>query len=804
MSATLTATSRQRWQAGGVCVFLALAVLIVFGQTARFDFVNYDDPEYVTENPVVQQGLSVKGVGWAFTHKQVANWIPLTTISHELDCQVFGLRPGGHHMVNVLLHAANAVLLFLVLRAMTGGLWRAAAVAALFAVHPLRAESVAWVSERKDVLSGFFFLLAVGAYVRWTRKPSRAGYVAVMLLFVLGLLAKSMVATLPFVLLLLDYWPLGRMSGIGNREWRIGNSEGGAGTPFWGLVREKIPLFAIAGGASVLAALVPGLVVRGHQMSFLERLGNALVSYVVYLRQMVFPAGLANLYPFAPNGEPLWKAAGAFVVLAGISAWVVLWRRRQPCLLVGWLWYLGMLAPVIGIIPISADAAHADRYTYLPEIGLAVAGTWALADWSAGWKRRRVILGGLMAAALGILTLWGHVQTSYWQDTKTLWSRALDCDANNSSAHDSVGFALYQEGQLDKAIAHYKEALAIRPDFARAYCDLGAALLAKGDLAGAVAQNRKALELDRNYVDAHVNLGVALAKNGRSQEALEQYRRALEIKPGAAEAHVDMALTLLSLGRVEEAVAECRKALEIKPNFDKAFCNLGNALLVRGDLAEAIRAYRKALEFKPDYTEARQNLGRALLRDGDFDGALACFQRNPGVTQDSFATWNTLGGDFLRKKNLIEAIVCYRQALKVAPNSAVAWADLGLASYQNGETRQAVDSWERALQLNPNQLNVQNSLARALATTSDASVRNGARAVALAEQANQLSRAGDPEVLRTLAAACAETGRYGDALTAARRALDIATREANDTLAAALQKEIILYEAGAPLREGAR
>ncbi len=447
---TRQAGDPQALQVVCVCAFLALAVLAVFGQTAHFGFVNYDDPANVSANPVVAQGLSMKAVGWAFTHIQVANWIPLTTLSHILDCQLFGLRAGGHHLVNVLWHAATAVLLFLVLRLMTGSLWRSAFVAALFAVHPLRAESVAWVSERKDVLSAFFFMLAIGAYVGYVEKrkaPSFASsfgksteggkatedresrkqkffYALTLVFFVLGLLAKSMVATLPFVLLLLDYWPLGRMEERLKAEGRRLKEEGGeqriprsdnapcapepprasspsppktcvgegwvleaptrlmgklAGLPFWGLVKEKIPLFALAAGSCVAAALVPGLVVMdAHRLPLFERLGNAAVSYAVYLGQTVFPVGLAIPYPNPPNGQPLWKVCLAFVLLAAVTAGVTVWRKKRPCLLVGWLWYLGMLVPVIGIMQISPDANHADRYTYLPGIGLAMAGTWAV------------------------------------------------------------------------------------------------------------------------------------------------------------------------------------------------------------------------------------------------------------------------------------------------------------------------------------------------------------------------------------------------------------------------------------------
>ena len=434
-------------QVVGVCVLLVLAVVAVFGQTAGFEFVNYDDPANVYENSVVQKGLSGQAVVWAFTHRQIGNWIPLTTLSHVLDCQLFGLRSGAHHLVNVLWHTANAVLVFLVLRQMTGSLWRSAFVAGVFAVHPLRAESVAWVSERKDVLSGFFFLLTIGAYVRHVRQPSRAGYGVMVLLFAFGLLAKSMVATLPFVLLLLDYWPLGRLHDRGE---------------FLRRVREKIPLFALSAGTCVAAALVPQLIIMdADRLPLLERIGNALVSYAVYLRQMVFPAGLAACYPYAPNGGPVWKICLAFVLVAGISAVVFARGKKRPFLLTGWLWYLGMLAPVIGIVQISSVAARADRYTYLSEIGLAMAGTWAVGDWIMGWKQQRVVLGGLMAVVLGLLALRGYIQSSYWKDSETLWTQALHCTSRNSFAHYSLGIALLNKGEKEEAAAQFRNALEI-------------------------------------------------------------------------------------------------------------------------------------------------------------------------------------------------------------------------------------------------------------------------------------------------------------------------------------------------------
>ncbi len=720
----------QLWQVAFAGIFLVLLVLAVFGQTAHFEFVGYDDQLYVFQNPVVERGLSAEAVVWAFTHAQVSNWIPLTTLSHMLDCQVFRLRAGGHHLVNVLWHAANAVLLFLVLWQMTGSLWRSAFVAALFAVHPLRAESVAWVSERKDVLSAFFFLLAIGAYVRQTRQPSRAGSVVVILLFALGLLAKSMVATLPFVLLLLDYWPLGRL-----RDRR----------QFLPLLGEKMPLFALAAAFCVVTALMPGLVVTVHPTSFLERLGNALVSYVVYLRQMVFPAGLAAHYPIVAGGQPAWKVCLAVFLLATISAGAVTCRKKYPCLLTGWLWYLGMLFPVVGIIQISSDAAHADRYTYLPEIGLAIAGTWLMADWSAGWKHQRAFLGGLMAAVICALTVWGRQQTSFWRNDELLWARALACTSGDSSdnfnsvAYNGLGNALSKKGEKDKAIALYLKALQINPAYKVARYDLGIALFDKGKTEQAIAQYQTALQLDPDYAEAHNNLGVALFAKGKKEEAFAQYRRALEINPDYADAHYNLGNALLQLGKREEAIAEYRKALQITPDDARIFNNLGIALATKGEndgaitqfrkalavdpdfvdarfdlgaalvkngsLDEAVTQYRKALEIKPDYLKARFGLGNALLRKGDLDGAMACFEKITALNPDPLSRWRNLGNGLLQEGDLEEAIICYRQAIKINPSCAEAHANLGLALIRKREIKEAINTLQHALELAVTQKN---------------------------------------------------------------------------------------------------
>ncbi len=780
LKTTPGATDPAAVQARWICLFLALAVFAVFGQTAHFEFVNYDDVKNVYENPVVTNGLSADSIGWAFTHPQISSWVPLTTLSHMLDCQLFGLDAGKHHLVNVLLHAANVVLLFLVLRQLTGSLWRSAFVAALFGIHPLRAESVAWVSERKDVLSGIFFLLAVGAYVRWVRSRSRAGYIGLALLFALGLLAKSMVATLPFVLLLLDYWPLGR--------W--GNARQAAG-----LVREKIPLFVLSVGSCVAAVLAPGLVVTdAHRVPLLERVANAVVSYAIYVRQMLFPIGLATPYPIASAGQPVWEVGLALLVLAGITAGVLAFRKSRPWLLTGWLWYVGMLVPVIGLLQISPDAAHADRYTYLPEIGLAVMATWVGADWCAGLKLARGALGGMMIGVIAVLAICGSVQTSYWRGNESLWKRALACTSSNYVAHYNLADALFKKGRIDEAILHYRSALEIQPNSVEAHFNLGNALVKHGELDEAIAQFQRSMEIQPDLVKPHYNLGNALFTQGRMEDAIVQYRKTLEIEPDNVEALNNLGNALAMKGADAEAIAQYQKALALQPNYSDAHSDLGHVLLKLGRLDEAVAQFRQAVAAKADDPDLQNDLGRSLLLENDFDGAMACFEKTTPLSPEPAVRWRSVGDNFLKQEDWDAAIPCYHQAIKIDPHSANACANLGLACFQKGDAREAIDAWEKSLAINPDQPTVQNNLAWLLATASDPALRNGTRAVALASEASQSSGGGNPVILHTLAVAYAAQGNYGPAAATAGRALALALEQKRDALAATLQKEIADYE----------
>jgi protein O-mannosyl-transferase len=472
---------------------LALAVWAVFGQTLHDGFLRYDDEDYVKNNPNVTAGLTLKGIAAAFVRvdPQCPDWAPLTTLSHMLDCQFCGLRPAGHHLTNVLLHAATAILLFLVLWNMTGALWRSAFVAAVFAIHPLRAESVAWVTERKDVLSGLFFMLTLAAYVRFARWAGQRGpgawncfrspfYWLALLLFSLGLLAKTMLVTLPFVLLLLDYWPLNRLASAATAAAQTRPSN------WLRLCLEKVPFFALSAGGCVATILAQRDVIKSvPHLTIFARVANALVSYATYLWQMVWPAGLAVFYPHPGSQLSVWKAGLCALILLIISAGVMLERGKHPYLLVGWLWYLGMLVPVIGLVQVGGQA-RADRYTYLPQIGLYLMVAWGAAAWSSGWIWRRVALGaGAVASITGFLIV-DYIQTAYWKDDVTLWAHAEACVPENFTVEDNLGAALADRGNLADATVHYQRSLELKPDDFEAHLNLGSAWARQGRLAEAV------------------------------------------------------------------------------------------------------------------------------------------------------------------------------------------------------------------------------------------------------------------------------------------------------------------------------
>jgi tetratricopeptide (TPR) repeat protein len=556
-----------RWLVPGVCLILAAITWLVFGQTLGHQFINFDDDVYVFKNPRISRGLTIDGIVWAFTHVHAANWHPLTWLSHMLDCQLYGLNPAGHHLTNVLLHTAAAIALFLVLKEMTGSLWRSAFVAALFAIHPLRVESVAWVAERKDVLSGLFFVLTLAAYVRYVRRPgSAARYGAVLVFFVLGLMSKPMLVTLPFVLLLLDYWPL-------NRGTANPGSDRNQPPTMRRLILEKLPMLVLAGAASLATLFAQKVALRpSADFSFPVKMGNAALSSVAYLRQMFWPSDLAAYYPFAVENVVPAKVLLSLIVLAGISITVFL-QRRHRYLVTGWLWYLIMLGPIIGILQVG-NQARADRYTYLPQIGLYLMVIWGGADVCARSQPRRVFAGLLLGIALVALTLTARSQAAYWQDSESLWTRALSRTSGNVMAELNLGEAVFKKGRTEEAIAHFDRALQIEPNEATVHGSLGAALLKMGRRTEAMTHLRRSLEIEPNQAPIQSTLGVVLLEDGRPDESLAHLLAAVAIDPDYGDAHYNLGNTLLRIGREKDALAEYDSALKINPGDTEALNNM--------------------------------------------------------------------------------------------------------------------------------------------------------------------------------------------------------------------------------------
>ena len=661
----------------GVCLLLVAISLAVFGQTIRYEFVNFDDDLYVYNTPAIQSGLTLKGLAAAFIHPHAHNWHPLTTISHMLDCQLYGLNAGGHHATNVILHTIAVLLLFWVLQGMTGAVWRSALVAALFAIHPLHVESVAWVSERKDILSAVFFFLMLHAYSRCARVPSIMRYLAVVGFFAAGLMSKPMLVSAPIILLLLDYWPLRRFEqpSLITGKTRVSESDNQTRI-IRRLYSEKIPLFVLSAVACVLTFILQKRTAGAiPPLPFLWRVQNAFVSYVIYVWKTLWPARLAVFYPHPNDTLALWEVIFAILLLLAITTAVIVFRRQRPYLLTGWFWYLVMLIPVTGIVQVG-EQGHADRYTYLPHIGLFVAVVWFAVDLATvrGSKPRVALTTAAVALIILALAWMASIQTSYWRNSEVLWTHALAVTSDNDIAHNNLGYLCNDRGELDIAISHFESAARIRAGKRDPHYNLASAFV-------------------------QMNLGDALARKGRSDDAMVHYAEAIRLQPDYGDAYYNRGTVLFARGRIDEAIADWEKALEMRPNDADAHTSLGNALLQKGALREAIAQYETALTLTPEDPHSRNN---------------------------------------------------------------VAWV---------------------------------------LATASDSSIRDGARAVGFAQEAVQLSGGREPLFLRTLAAAYAESGRFSEAIAVAQQAAVIANMQAKPDMAKRLDKDLVLFRGNLPLRE---
>jgi protein O-mannosyl-transferase len=646
---------------------LAVITLLLFSRVVGYPFLNFDDTDYVTKNPAVQSGLTVKGVLWALNTTHSSNWHPLTWLSHMLDWELFGPWAGGHHLTNVFLHVGNALLLFFFLKHATERFWPSIIVAALFAWHPLHVESVAWISERKDLLSTLFGLIALLAYTSYARVPRVSRYAIAMGAFMCSLLAKPMLVTLPFLMLLLDYWPLRRMpfdQGMG----------GGLRTKtkiLVTLVLEKIPFLFLSLASCLItfyAQKSGGAVASIERINAGDRIANAVASYAKYLWHTVWPVELAVFYPH-PLSVPAADLLLAVAVLVGLSVSVFLARRRY--LTVGWFWYLGLLVPVIGIVQVG-DQAMADRYTYLPLTGVFIGVVWACEESAGAFPRLKqpiMLVGGAVALALFFCTFW---QLSFWSSPERLFTRALQVTKNNYVAHNNLGSFLDSSGRYEAAKWNYLEAFRIRPDFAITRYNLANAFARESNYSEALTHYRAVVALSPTFADAHYNFGVLLATFGDVEKGIEHHRIAIRCRPGFAEANFNLARLLARLGKAEEAVVFYEEALRIRPAWLHARIDFGSVLERLGRNAEAVYQYSEALRQNPSSAHAHSNLGTLLARLGRFESAGKHLSEVVRLEPNNADAHYNLGNFLFEQGQMAEAAFQYREVIRLNPADAKA------------------------------------------------------------------------------------------------------------------------------------
>ena len=557
-----------------ISLFLVISVLICYWQVKDFEFINFDDPTYVTDNQAVLSGINKDSIIWAFSFEDKSNtyWHPLSWLSHMLDVQLYGLNPGQHHLTNVIFHCLNSLLLFFVLLRTTGAIWQSALVATLFAVHPINVESVAWVTERKNVLSTFFCLLTLMTYAFYTEKPGNFRYAVMFICFVLGLLAKPMLVTLPFVLLLLDNWPLDRLNLLqpGAERWRI----------LFNLFLEKIPLFLTSGLSIYLASASiqnSGLYISLQSTPVTLRIANALVSYIKYIGILIWPQNLAVFYPF-PRTVGTYQILGALLVIVCISILVMTAYKKQTYLMIGWFWFLGTFVPVIGLIQAGLWPALADRWAYVPMIGLFIILAWGLFEILARWPLQKFKFAVILLMVAGCLMAVSWKQIGYWKNSVTLFNRAVVVTKNNFIAQNNLGHALLMRDEITEAAEHFRKSSEINPGFAA----------------------------------AHLNMAMVLDRQGKLEQAIKHYVKALEIKPNNTDAHNNLGSTWYRLGRTDKAYAHYLAAIKINPAYADAYNNLGAVSIRMGDPKRAVFFFGKALKINPESESAQNNLNKAL------------------------------------------------------------------------------------------------------------------------------------------------------------------------------------------------
>ncbi|MGA2323002.1 MAG: tetratricopeptide repeat protein [Sedimentisphaerales bacterium] len=650
----------------GLCLLLSAGVAAVYVRVGGFDFVDYDDPFYVPRNPQVLAGLTWDGVKWAFTTMHAGNWIPLVWLSLMLDRSVLGVGAGEFHLVNVALHIVNTVLLFWVLKRYSKSLWPSFFVAALFGLHPLHVESVAWVTERKDVLSTLFWMLTMLAYARYVERRTAGRYITVCVTFALGLMAKSMLVTLPLVLLLMDYWPLKR---LWPEEKKNGFTVGH-------LLFEKFPLVVMSVLVCVITIVAQksgGSVAKISIVPLGQRIGNALISYCQYLIKMFWPVDLAVFYPHPANSLVGWKVVASLAALLAITIAVILLRRHRY-LLVGWFWYLGTLLPVIGIVQVGGQAM-ADRYTYVPLTGIFIILAWLAGDIVVQRRLRQVLAGVAGSVILGVLGVMTFVQVSYWRDTMSLFTHCAAVTPDNVIVREYLGIGFAREGDAEAALREFKEALRFEPTDIRTFYNIGNMLVLLGRTDEAIEYYDRVLELKPGDADTCIALASTRIIKGETELALDSYREGLKYHPENTVLRGELALVLLQLNRLDEAITELEQVVKIKAD-STTYCNLGIAWAQKGRLNRAMECYAKSIQLKPDNAKARYNLGNAYFAQNMPEKAIAEYRRAIQAVPDYALAHNMLAAVFMRTGKIAEAITEYEKAVKIEPDNKDALAGL--------------------------------------------------------------------------------------------------------------------------------
>jgi tetratricopeptide (TPR) repeat protein len=696
-----------------VAAALGMSTVGLFWPATHYAFIDFDDDRYVTANVMAQHGLTWETLKFEMLNPICANWHPVTMLSHVLDCQFYGLNPWGHHLTSLLFHAANTVLVFLFLRRLTGTFWRSACVAALFAWHPLHVESVAWIAERKDVLSTFFGLLSLLAYVRYARRSSEISsrpdvppppfyrspsYWLAWFWLMLGLLSKPMLVTWPFVFLLLDYWPLQRL-------------QTGRLRP---LVVEKFPfliLTALICAATFLVHKVTGDMKALEGLPVGPRFENALISYCRYLFKTIWPSDLAVFYPH-PGHWPMGCVALAGAFLIAITALVWTARRGRFYLPLGWFWFLGMLVPVIGLVQVGR-LAMADRYTYVPSVGLFMIVVWGIYDLTRRWRRQALVLSLAASAALFSCCVLTRHQLGYWQDSETLFRHALAVTDDNELARNNLGVALLARGQTEAGIDLIRQAIRLRPNSPMPYNNLGKALLDKGDVDSAIDNFRKAIQIEPELSVAHYNLAGALAAKGRTNEAIDHLVTAVRVQPDYFEAHNNLAIFLSTQGRTNEAIGEFKEAVWLKPDYAEAHFNFGNLLAQIGRADDAIGQFGDAARLRPKDAEIRLNLAGLLAKIGQAEPAIAQYQAALSLNPTNAEAAYKLGNLLARAGRADEAIRRFQDAVRLQPDFAEAHNNLGSLFSAHGSGPDAIVQFQAAIRARPDYMDAHYNLANA-------------------------------------------------------------------------------------------